>query len=139
MKRTSLHRNTRPRLTCRVEFERCSPVELSLQGWILKRLQYLRHRKKPSHFQYSSRQLAIQHFNSGRNKKLANTAKDCGCFRCLSHFKIDEIVWLSEETASCPNCNIDTVIIETVHDKVDDVLLQEMQAWYFESTQHREK
>lgn len=135
MKRTSMHRNTRPRLTCRVELERCSPVEFSLSEWMRKRLQYLRYGKTPSHFKYSSRQLSIQHFISGRNKKLANTAKDCGCFRCLAHFKVDEIDWLSGGAAFCPNCNIDAVIIETEHDKVDDVLLKEMQAWYFESTQ----
>lgn len=135
MKRTSLHRNTRQRLTCRVEFERCSLVHLNLLGMMRKRLQYLRYRKTPRHFKYSGRQLAIAHLLSSKNQKNAYRAKDCGCYRCLAHFKIDEIDRWEKDTAFCPKCNIDAVIIETERDKVDDVLLKEMQAWYFESTQ----
>jgi len=135
MKRTSLHRSTRPRLTCRVEFERCSSVELQLSAWMRKRLQYLRYRKTPSHFKYSAQQLSEQHFISASNKKLADRAKDCGCFRCLAHFKVDEIKWVTSDTAFCPKCDIDAVIIETERDKVDDDLLKEMQARYFGSTQ----
>lgn len=138
MKRTGHSRSTRPRLTCGIELRRNESHKDSvgrIATLFIKGLRRLRYRKTPKWFKYSRDDLAIAHWLSNKNQRFAASAKDCGCFHCLCHFKVEEIDWWSGETAFCPKCNLDSVLIETQREQVDDDLLKEMQAWYFESAQ----
>jgi hypothetical protein len=86
---------------------------------------------------YTYRELDTAYRRASNHGHLAGIAKDCACFRCLEHFKPAEITdWLEGEhgnTAMCPKCYIDAVLIEDKLDRVPDDLLNEMQAEYFGS------
>lgn len=140
MKRTSIHRSTQPRLTrsLRIHSDREDRSSFLRQvDNFSKALNHLIHRQPPEGFKYSKNALETMHSQRLGNRRFEASANDCGCFRCLSHFSVEDIEWcLSEalgDTAICPRCKIDSVIIETELNQVDDVLLSEMQAWYFES------
>ena len=46
-----------------------------------------------------------------KNKKILNESKRCACIYCNNKFYASEIdMWLKDETALCPYCNIDSVI-----------------------------
>lgn len=85
--------------------------------------------------QYTETELEQFHKLSFRNERFKDQAKDCGCFCCLEHFKVDEITdWLEDgdlKTGFCPKCGVDSIIIETEKARVDDALLTQLKAHYF--------
>ncbi len=52
---------------------------------------------------------------SMKNRKLLETTKECGCYSCLEVFDPKLIQqWTDQsQTAICPFCGIDSIIIET--------------------------
>lgn len=58
--------------------------------------------------------------------------QQCGCFFCRSIFNSKEITsYLSEGTALCPYCGIDSVIGESSGFPITEKLLAEMQSYWF--------
>lgn len=80
-------------------------------------------------------ELFVQHLRCFDKKRYAPIAKSCGCFYCLRHFDVSEIThWYEsekEKTATCPYCQIDSVIIETEHEHVEHDLLCQLNMRFF--------
>lgn len=65
------------------------------------------------------------------------SSRSCGCFHCLSVFDPGTIVeWCDEgdETAICPECDIDAVIGDMSGFPITDEFLAAMHARWFETT-----
>ena len=126
MKRTSSGRNTKLRPTRGNALDMYLP-SMHIMKELLQQHRQFRKRMKKGRLRLEDRYF-LQHLRSANNGQDAAKAKDCACFRCLKHFSVDKIdFWLGDgsvKTATCPYCNIDTVIIETEHDKVDDDMLK---------------
>ena len=73
------------------------------------------------------------HEYSFNNKKLIEKSDLCGCFYCLKIFKKEEITSYleNEDTALCPNCEIDSVIPDTKEFKVTKEFLYKMHKYWF--------
>ena len=83
---------------------------------------------------YNQNELEEIHNSCYKNKsqiKLKN--QRCGCFYCKKIFIIEDIdEWTdSKQTAMCPNCDIDSVIIETESLKISESLLKQMHNRFF--------
>lgn len=50
------------------------------------------------------------HEHSSDNRDEISESKLCGCFYCLKVFKSSEIKMFINDTAFCPNCNVDSII-----------------------------
>lgn len=72
-------------------------------------------------------------------------ARQCGCFRCGSRFRADEISkWMHEEdgddTALCPYCGTDAVIYGTAKFLLSAALLSQLyMSWFEEEYRERQK
>lgn len=72
-------------------------------------------------------------------------ARQCGCFRCGSRFRADEISkWMHEEdgddTALCPYCGTDAVIYGTAKFPLSTALLSQLyMSWFEEEYRERQK
>ncbi len=81
------------------------------------------------------------HLASAWHEKEILESRKCGCFYCLSIFspnKIEE--WIEEskdskrglgKTAMCPNCGIDSVLPDSINQKITIELLKTMKEQYF--------
>ncbi len=59
--------------------------------------------------------------------------KECGCFFCLRIFPADEIVEFvdDDQTALCPYCDIDSVIVDGPDVEISKEILAELNKRYF--------
>lgn len=94
---------------------------------------------------YNEADLESIHKHSSRHRHRIEASAVCGCFYCMSTFApaaiADWIDWPNEdesqpgETALCPECGIDAVLPDSVPGvPLDDGLLREMHAYWFERT-----
>lgn len=85
--------------------------------------------------EFNKDELYAHHKRSFDNWRYAHIGKSCGCFSCLRHFDVSEIMeWVDTrdtKTAFCPYCHIDSIIIETENDYVEHELLREMCSEFF--------
>lgn len=59
-------------------------------------------------------------------------SKKCGCFFCLSVFKPKEIIaFLSDGTALCPHCGVDSVIGDAFGFDISEDFLNKMKKYWF--------
>lgn len=80
------------------------------------------------------------HSECGWHEKAILNSELCGCFNCLSQFPPSQITdWIEEspdcprgagKTAMCPNCDIDTVLPDSVKGGLSEELLELMQKEY---------
>ena len=88
----------------------------------------------------SQNELKALHKHSFENLHLIRDAKQAGCFCCLEVFPtsaidtsgIDE--WLPDQlsqTACCPHCGVDSVLVDDEIVKLSHDLLKQMQTRYF--------
>ena len=72
------------------------------------------------------------HARSMNNRGALPDSRDCGCFFCIKLFSSHKITdWINEETARCPFCNVDSVILESYDYELDEVLLLAMKEYWF--------
>lgn len=76
------------------------------------------------------------HRFSSRHRADIEASTVCGCFYCLKTFPPSEVTeWMEEggdgETALCPRCGIDSVIGDGSGFAVDQLLLVEMNVFWF--------
>lgn len=90
---------------------------------------------------YTSDELKAIHRDSFKNAELIRNItepKTCGCFYCMTIFtsnilsdKDIHIEQDGEGTLLCPECSVDSVIVETEQVKVTSELLNAMNKQYF--------
>lgn len=76
------------------------------------------------------------HEFSSKNMTALRNDRVCGCFYCLRIFSPVQIErrLVSEETALCPYCGIDSVIGESSGYPITEEFLAEMKAYWFGDT-----
>ncbi|WP_282605187.1 cytoplasmic protein [Pelagibius sp. Alg239-R121] len=82
--------------------------------------------------------LHAAHKRSIRHRQEIEDSKQCGCFYCKRIFQPEEIEeWtdksglVSEQTALCPHCSIDSVIGDASGFDITETFLKEMnKAWF---------
>ena len=73
------------------------------------------------------------HAYASHNKKMIGKSNKCYCFYCKSVFENGEVeTYLAEEkTALCPKCGIDSVIPDSIDEKIDEAIISEMHDYWF--------
>lgn len=73
------------------------------------------------------------HRHSSQNASELESGKECGCFFCKRIFPADEVVEFVDEgeTALCPYCGIDSVIVTGPDVKITKELLVVLRKKYF--------
>ena len=67
------------------------------------------------------------------NKKMFENTEKCGCFYCIKVFNPELIQeWIdNDQTAICPNCNIDSVLPQIEQLVITEKLLEDMHNYWF--------
>ena len=70
-----------------------------------------------------------------RNKVALIASDKAGCYKCLAIFKPDEVKeWTDQgETALCPQCGIDSVLVETPNLIITEDFLKSVKTFWLES------
>lgn len=73
---------------------------------------------------------------SAYNRRLVEEAFECGCFYCGSRFAGSEVTeWLKEDdgedTALCPYCGVDAVIVGTTRQPLSTLILSVLYEYWF--------
>lgn len=77
-------------------------------------------------------QMERLHAYASHNKEMIASSDRCYCFHCKSVFESGEVErYLAEETALCPKCGIDSVIPDSIDEKIDEVIISEMHDYWF--------
>lgn len=73
------------------------------------------------------------HTYASNNRELVERADKCYCFHCKSVFESSQIErYLNEEaTAICPICSVDSVIPDSIDEKIDEAVISEMCDYWF--------
>lgn len=73
------------------------------------------------------------HSYSSHNKDLISKASKCYCFYCKHAFDSNEINNYIDDgqTALCPNCDIDSIIPDSIDEKINESIIDEMNKYWF--------
>lgn len=74
------------------------------------------------------------HRFSSWNREQLQASSECACFYCLEHYPPSEIcAWTDgEQTAVCPNCQVDAVLGNASGVNLDGEFLKRMHAYWFD-------
>ena len=88
---------------------------------------------KRSYSHEKESQMERLHAYASHNKKMIGKSNKCYCFYCKSVFENGEVeTYLAEEeTALCPKCGIDSVIPDSIDEKIDEAIISEMHDYWF--------
>ena len=83
---------------------------------------------------YTEEQLKEIHKLSFNNKEFSKSGQTkCGCFYCNEIYCVEDVqLWTLDNTAICPLCLVDSVIIENETMITEDLLKQMNQFWFSE-------
>ncbi|MGY3703309.1 hypothetical protein BW731_02260 [Vagococcus martis] len=77
------------------------------------------------------------HKLSVNNKSLLKESVTCGCFYCIRLFEYGDIIecigGISDDTALCPFCEIDSVLPESELYQLNELFLEEMYNVWFDN------
>lgn len=73
------------------------------------------------------------HVYSSNNKKLINSSNKCYCFYCKNTINKEDIKKYidDDKTAMCPKCDIDSIIPDSIEEKIDDKIISAMHDYWF--------
>lgn len=75
------------------------------------------------------------HKFSSKHKDMVMQSDKCGCFYCMAIFESKTITrWLTDDTALCPECGIDSVLPSNAGFSITIDFLKKMHDYWFEST-----
>ena len=88
---------------------------------------------KRSYSHEKESQMERLHAYASHNKKMIEKSNKCYCFYCKRVFENGEVeTYLAEEeTALCPKCGIDSVIPDSIDEKIDEAIISEMHDYWF--------
>ena len=92
--------------------------------------------KLKMHHSYSyekESQMKKLHAYASHNKHLVEQSEKCYCFHCKGVFNSSEIgsYLENEESALCPNCNVDAIIPDGIDDTIDESVIADMHDYWF--------
>jgi hypothetical protein len=70
---------------------------------------------------------------SMHNRRVIESAEICGCYHCLSMFRVEEIKEWTDggDTAICPKCSVDSVLPEGIDFRITAESLDKLRRYWF--------
>lgn len=79
------------------------------------------------------RRIEKTHAYCKNNKELIIKANKCYCFHCKKIMESNEVVSFidNKDTALCPYCGVDAIIPDSIDEKIDEELIEDMNKYWF--------